>query len=135
MNKKFFFLSFIFGAMFFSLNALALVCEEGETTIVYESCNSGYYLKLNYCEKCPTNSTTAGTGSTLISDCKCKAGYYGDPVNSIACVSCASGTGNPNATSIQGTTNKNGCYLPASYTGTDITGDYGYSSVCSYTGS
>ena len=228
MNKNFFFLSFIFGAIFFPLNAFAPIsCVEGEITTVYESCNSTYYLRAQNCwscptnatcaggtatfscnsgwyktvlvcaqcptgttspagstdisacvcvsgyygpggssgctecpintascsgtsfscnvgfykradgtacDQCPANSTTAGTGSTSISSCTCNAGYYGNPGNSIACVSCVSGTGNSNATSSQGTTSINGCYLPASYTGTDITGDYGYSSVCGYTG-
>lgn len=52
---------------------------------------------------------------------RCNAGYYGDGTT---CTSCATATGNANATSAKGTTLITGCYVPSGTNGSDTIGSW-----------
>ena len=43
-----------------------------------------------FCRQCPSNSLVSSTASTAITDCQCKAGYYGP--NGGPCSKCGAGT-------------------------------------------
>jgi len=58
-----------------------------------EVCAIGKYGVPPNCDPCPMGYTTLSTGSTVMTDCVCKQGYY--PVNVLAyqqCIACAAGT-------------------------------------------
>lgn len=60
---------------------------------------------------CPANCTTY----------RCNAGYFGD---GYTCTSCATATGNANATSAKGSTLITHCYIPNGGTGSNSTGNW-----------
>lgn len=54
----------------------------------YVACIRGTYKRYSNtknCTACPTHSTTASVGSTLIDECYCFTGYEGDPANNVPC--------------------------------------------------
>ncbi|MBQ7127609.1 MAG: hypothetical protein IJO18_01345 [Alphaproteobacteria bacterium] len=122
--------------------------ENYEQFTCCQSC-TGYtytdYTSYNMARRSARSCSTDGTCTTTGAVWTCLQGYYSSThkqtssqnspagaSSELQCITCASGTGNDDATSGYGAATPNWCYLPSGTMGNDDTGGYKYTSNCYY---